>query len=208
MAKKPSLDVAYALQSPDDNRLLYVDWAKTYDCDFAENMGYALPIRVADAFAAKLNGSQNGRILDVGAGTGLVGQRLNSHDYSNIDGLDISPEMLEVARAKGCYENMIEGDLLSRLLIPDNTYNYIISAGTFTHGHVGASALDELLRISKPGALFCIAINSTYFSSTGFEKKFHQLSKKITQLEFITVQIYFEGDHTDGEGVVAIFRSV
>ena len=208
MAKKPSLDAAYALQSPDDNRLLYADWAKTYDRDFAENMGYALPIRVADAFAAKLNGSQNGRILDVGAGTGLVGQRLNSHDYSNIDGLDISPEMLEVARAKGCYENMIEGDLLSRLLIPDNTYNYIISAGTFTHGHVGASALDELLRISKPGALFCIAINSTYFSSTGFEKKFHQLSKKITQLEFITVQIYFEGDHTDGEGVVAIFRSV
>ena len=208
MAKKPSLDVAYALQSPDDNRLLYADWAKTYDCDFAENMGYALPIRVADAFAAKLNGSQNGRILDVGAGTGLVGQRLNSHDYSNIDGLDISPEMLEVARAKGCYENMIEGDLLSRLLILDNTYNYIISAGTFTHGHVGASALDELLRISKPGALFCIAINSTYFSSTGFEKKFHQLSKKITQLEFITVQIYSEGDHTDGEGVVAIFRSV
>ncbi len=208
MAKKPSLDAAYALQSPDDNRLLYADWAKTYDCDFAENMGYALPIRVADAFAAKLNGSQNGRILDVGAGTGLVGQRLNSHDYSNIDGLDISPEMLEVARAKGCYENMIEGDLLSRLLIPDNTYNYIISAGTFTHGHVGASALDELLRISKPGALFCIAINSTYFSSTGFEKKFHQLSKKITQLEFITVQIYFEGDHADGEGVVAIFRSV
>ena len=208
MAKKPSLDVAYALQSPDDNRLLYADWAKTYDCDFAENTGYALPIRVADAFAAKLNGSQNGRILDVGAGTGLVGQRLNSHDYSNIDGLDISPEMLEVARAKGCYENMIEGDLLSKLLIPDNTYNYIISAGTFTHGHVGASALDELLRISKPGALFCIAINSTYFSSTGFEKKFHQLSKKITQLEFITVQIYFEGDHTDGEGIVAIFRSV
>ena len=208
MAKKPSLDAAYALQSPDDNRLLYADWAKTYDRDFAENMGYALPIRVADAFAAKLNGSQNGRILDVGAGTGLVGQRLNSHDYSNIDGLDISPEMLEVARAKGCYENMIEGDLLSRLLIPDNTYNYIISAGTFTHGHVGASALDELLRISKPGALFCIAINSTYFSSTGFEKKFHQLSKKITQLEFITVQIYFEGDHADGEGVVAIFRSV
>jgi ubiquinone/menaquinone biosynthesis C-methylase UbiE len=208
MAKKPSLDAAYALQSPDDNRLLYADWAKTYDCDFAKNMGYALPIRVADAFAAKLNGSQNGRILDVGAGTGLVGQRLNSHGYSNIDGLDISPEMLEVARAKGCYENMIEGDLLSRLLIPDNTYNYIISAGTFTHGHVGASALDELLRISKPGALFCIAINSTYFSSTGFEKKFHQLSKKITQLEFITVQIYFEGDHTDGEGVVAIFRSV
>ena len=100
MAEKPNLDAAYALQTPTENRLLYAEWAETYDNDFAENLGYALPIRVADAFVEKLNGKQNGRILDIGAGTGLVGQRLKYFNFSNIDGLDISSEMLEVAKLR------------------------------------------------------------------------------------------------------------
>ena len=68
MVEKPNLDAAYALQSPSENRLLYAEWAETYDHDFAKNMGYALPIRVADAFAENLKAFQKGRILDVGAG--------------------------------------------------------------------------------------------------------------------------------------------
>ena len=207
MVEKPNLDAAYALQSPSENRLLYAEWAETYDHDFAKNMGYALPIRVADAFAENLKAFQKGRILDVGAGTGLVGQRLNFHGYSNIDGLDISLEMLEVAKSKGCYEHMTVGDLYSRLQIQDNIYSYIISAGTFTHGHVGPSALDELLRIAKPGALFCISINSAHFVSAGFEKKFQELDEKITQLDLVPVQIYFGGEHTDGQGIIAIFTT-
>ena len=41
MVKKPNLDAAYALQSPSENRLLYAEWAESYDHDFAKNMGYA-----------------------------------------------------------------------------------------------------------------------------------------------------------------------
>ena len=206
MAEKPNLDAAYALQTPTENRLLYAEWAETYDNDFAENLGYALPIRVADAFVEKLNGKQNGRILDIGAGTGLVGQRLKYFNFSNIDGLDISSEMLEVAKTKGCYENMIEGDLSLKLPIQDSSYNYIISAGTFTHGHVGTSALDELLRISKAGSLFCISINSAYFDTAGFERKFQELGENIFQLEFRPVQIYFGGEHRDEQATIAIFK--
>ena len=114
MTDKPALDAAYALQSPEDNRRLYAEWAESYDRDFADNMGYVLPIFVADTFVKSSGRAHFDRILDVGAGTGLVGNRLAYHSIHSIDGLDISAEMLAVAFAKGCYKKMIEGNLLER----------------------------------------------------------------------------------------------
>lgn len=42
-------------------------------------------------------------ILDVGAGTGLVGLALRELGYSRVDGFDLSPERLDQARVKGAY---------------------------------------------------------------------------------------------------------
>ena len=101
---------------------------------------------------------------------------------------------------------MIEGDLSLKLPIQDSSYNNINSAGTFTHGHVGTSALDELLRISKAGSIFCISINSAYFKTAGFERKFQELGENIFQLEFRPVQIYFGGEQHDEQATIAIFK--
>ena len=55
-----------------------------------------------------------------------------------------------------------------------------MSAGTFTHGHVGADAFDELLRITKPGGLFVLSINSKFFVKAGFKEKFLKIKNIIT----------------------------
>jgi predicted TPR repeat methyltransferase len=209
MTKKPELDTAYSLKSPEDSKRLYAKWAQTYDREFADHMGYALPSRVADTFVSVVGSEKNGRVLDVGAGTGLVGQRLAAHGLARVDALDISVEMLAVAASKGCYNTMIEGDLLRCLPIAEDTYDFIISAGTFTHGHVDAAALDELLRITKPGALFCLSINSAYFVLAGFEAAFARLAGRIHDLELRPVQFYLEGatgPHAKDHGVIALFR--
>jgi len=209
MTKKPELDTAYSLKSPEDNKRLYAKWAQTYDHEFADHMGYALPARVADTFVSVVGSGEIGRVLDVGAGTGLVGQRLAAHGLAKIDALDISVEMLAVAASKGCYNAMIEGDLMGCLPIAADTYDFIISAGTFTHGHVDAAALDELLRITKPGALFCLSINSAYFVLAGFEGAFEGLAGRIQNLELRPVQFYLEevsGPHAKDHGVIALFR--
>lgn len=36
----PDLDAAYALETPDDSRRLYADWAQTYDTSFAKDADY------------------------------------------------------------------------------------------------------------------------------------------------------------------------
>ena len=74
-------------------------------------------------------------------------------------GIDISSEMLHQAKLKKCYSSLIEADVTSKIPLKDNSIGAVVSAGTFTHGHVGPDAFDELLRIVRPGGLFVLSIN-------------------------------------------------
>ena len=204
--KKPDLETAYALQSPADNVALYADWAGSYDSEFAENMNYRLPMLVALVCAE--HPQLVGPVLDVGAGTGLLTLNIPMRSTLEIDGLDISPQMLAVAQRKGLYRNAIVADLTQPLEIADQTYRSVVSSGTFTHGHVGPDAMDELLRIAKRGALFVLAINATHFVARGFEAKFAALAQQIDNVQHQIVQIYGPGAdaaHRDDTAQIAIF---
>lgn len=93
------------------------------------------------------------RILDAGAGTGLVGQHLKDLGYTNVDGLDISQEMLNIAHDKGIYKNLICAPLSEKKIdqIQSGSYDALISSGTITVAHVKPPALDEIVRLVKPG---------------------------------------------------------
>lgn len=203
---KPGLDAAYALKTPDDNRRLYAGWAETYDRGFVAEMDYQLPMRAAEAFA-RAGGA--GPVLDIGAGTGLVGARLAELGLGPVDGTDISPEMLDIARAKGCYRALFVSDVTAPLDIATGTYRGIVSAGTFTLGHVGPDSLDELLRIAARGAQFAITVNGEHFEAAGFAAKFADLEGRISGLTLESVRYYgdgAEGDHAADEGRIALFR--
>jgi predicted TPR repeat methyltransferase len=200
------LDGAYALQTPEDSVNYYRDWAAKYDAEFARGMDYVYPATVAAVFR-EMAGPGDVPILDVGAGTGLVGLALAG--AGPVDGLDISAEMLEVARAKGCYRDVIVGDLTRVLALGDGKYGGLVSAGTFTHGHVGAEALDELVRIARPGALFTLGINAQVYAEMGFEAKFAALAAHIDGFRLVERHIYGAGTeaaHKDDMARIAVFR--
>ncbi len=187
--KAPTLATAYAVKTPQDSIELYGRWAKTYDKDFAEKNDYVNPRQIADAFAARAT-AENAPVLDVGAGTGLVGERLKHHAIQPVDAIDISPEMLDVAMGKGCYRAPIIADLTQPLDIPVGTYGGVVCAGTFTFGHVGAEAIDELIRIAKPGALFVLGINKKVYESAGFKAKFEEFAAGMRGFEILELQGY------------------
>jgi len=204
------LDRAYALETPEDSKALYRDWADTYDSSFAEHMDYIYPAAVAAVFAARA-GRDVGPVLDVGAGTGLVGEALARLGRWDVDGLDISEQMLAVAMGKGHYRAVIPADLTRSLDIASGTYGAVISAGTFTHGHVGPEALDELLRIAKPTALFVLGINEEVYQANGFEQKFAALAPVITGFEILKKRIYGEDapeEHRNDQTCIAVFRKI
>ena len=207
MSNKKGLQDAYSLVTPEDSINLYRTWASTYDIDFARQNDYRSPFEIAKYFD-KYSNNNDTPILDVGAGTGLVGECLKSSS-KEINALDISPEMLEIARLKNCYSKIIEADVTQRLSISDNHYGAIVSAGTFTHGHVGPCAFDELLRIAQPGGLFVFTIHNKLYEKAGFNKKFIGIQKNITKPIFHEVNVYGNNpdkDHGSDQVIITVFR--
>ena len=200
------LDAVYALKTPEDNRRHYDGWAETYDSEFVRDMDYVLPDRVAEVFAGL---APDGPVLDVGAGTGLVGVRLAALGVGPVDGTDISPGMLAAAAEKGVYERLFEGDLLDRLPVEDGYYGSAVSAGTFTNGHVGPEGIAEVLRVVRKGGLIALSINGEHWEKAGFKACFAGLGDQVTDFRLREVQYYGDratGAHAADTGWIAIFR--
>ena len=201
-----NLDAAYGIKTPAENQRLYADWAKSYDADFAQAMDYVLPDVMATAFIAA---GGMAPVLDLGAGTGLLGTALRRQGLLEIDGTDISQEMLTVAAAKQVYQRVFSSDLTARLPVADASYNGVVSAGTFTTGHVGPAALDEVLRIARPGAVIGITINAQHWQNAGFAEKLKTLTPQITNFSLQDVAIYGAdnaSEHKDDIGKIALFQ--
>lgn len=162
----PSLEAAYAVETPDENRRLYAEWASSYEETFVAAKAYRYHLHVADALVAHVRPA--GPTLDVGCGTGVVGVALRERGVSEIDGVDISPEMLEQAAMKGVYRQLIEADLTIGMGVADDTYAAVASAGTFTHGHLPPEPIRELIRVTMPGGRCAIGVNAAHFEDLGF----------------------------------------
>lgn len=202
------LDTAYEIHGPEDARRLYDDWAETYDQSFGTGWGYVAPRRIAEIYRAEM-GKDNLPILDIGAGTGLVAEHLEGLD---VDAFDISPEMLAEAEKKGIYRRIIQGDLTGPLAIGDGSYGGVISCGTFTHGHVGPECLPELLRITRPGALFVCGTIPGVYDEMRFGSVLAALvaDGTIDPVRFTRIGIYEDADHghAGDNGLVMRFRSL
>jgi predicted TPR repeat methyltransferase len=186
MTDNPNLENAYALRSPDEMKTLYENWADHYDISFGQDQGYQTPREVAVAFAAAGGG---GPVLDVGAGTGLVAAHLHAQGITDIDALDLSDEMLRVAGEKGLYRDLIAADV-TQPLPHAKRYAGIVSAGTFTLGHVGPEGVVALMDAAAQNALFVISVNALHYESAGFADMITRLGTQITALSFKDVRIY------------------
>jgi SAM-dependent methyltransferase len=199
------LDGAYALDGPASVRAYYAGWAARYDAGFAAATGYALPATVAADYAAAGGG---GPVLDVGAGTGLVAEALAGQGIGPVDGVDLSPEMLARAAVKGLYRHLVEADVTRPLTPPEGPYAGIVSAGTFTQGHVGPEAIPVLLAAAAPGALFAISVHERVWTARGFPAAFAALGPAITGFEARPVAIYTgaAGAHAGDRAHLVRFR--
>ncbi len=155
-----------------DNKELesrYDQWAKDYDSDLEEGFGWLGPQRAVEYFSLYV--PKEARILDAGAGTGLVGKFLAEQGYKDIVAIDLSPGMLEEARKKNVYRafhRMVMGEPLD---FPTNYFDAVISIGVLTVGHAPATSLDELLRIAKPGGHIVFSLRPDVYRNNGFKQK-------------------------------------
>ena len=162
-----SLDLS---ESENKKKLLdiYQKWAALYDKDNDDELGTVSQPNSVQTFQRYVK-DKSKYIIDVGCGTGLVGLQLKKLGYKNFDGVDLSQEMIDIAIDRG-YASLFLGNLNETLPIKSNQYEAAICVGVFTHGHVGPSRLEELIRIVKPGGIICFTVNEDVYESNGFDE--------------------------------------
>jgi predicted TPR repeat methyltransferase len=153
------LDAVYHATTTDELSKAYDEWAQSYDTDMAL-VGYRHP-SIGVALMSRYLPAGEGPVLDAGAGTGLVGEVLAVLGYHDLEALDASQGMLDVAGSKGVYRHLHHAFLGQSLPFEDAHFAAAISTGTFTAGHVGVEGLPELFRVVRPRGLVVLSVKVT-----------------------------------------------
>ncbi len=125
----------------------YDTLAQVYE-DKVLNWQYACH-QVAAELMAKFVAT-DGKILDLGCGTGLAGQALREQGYQTIIGVDISQKSLDIARDKNIYTDLYKADIQQELPFQDHEFDGIISTAVLTNMET-SNVLYKFCRVVKPG---------------------------------------------------------
>jgi len=165
----------------------YKVWAEAYDKDFAivhpnraEHMAVYLDELVTQ-FGMK---KENLKILDVAAGTGLVGEELKKKGFNikNITALDLCPDMLNVAKKKNVYGRLVQAPFGSTMPkgMTARSFDCVIMCGGFAAGHIPLSSLHTMARLCKEGGFI---INSMTKQYADFVEEYKNIDKYVEELE-------------------------
>ena len=119
--------------------------------------------------------SKDARILDAGAGTGLVGALMAERGYQDLVAMDLSSGMLDEARKKNVYKEFHQMVMGETLGFDTDAFDAVMSVGVLTVGHAPASSLDELVRVTKPGGHIIYTLRPDLFEEGGFKEKHAEL---------------------------------
>ena len=176
---KDWLKTVYSETSSSKLNKHYKNWANLYDTDMS-SWGYAYPLQLKKILTNKLRLKKTIKILDAGCGTGYVAEVLSKLNYKNITGIDFSEEMLTIARSKKIYKKLMCQSLNEKIELRSKQFELIICTGVLTSGHVGPSAINELVRLLKPQGFFICSIAESIYRKNGFEKEIKNLKNLVS----------------------------
>ncbi len=164
------------IYEPRDSRELrqsYDIWSDDYDGDVARR-DYRLPGVITDLVARHVP-TGAGAILDAGAGTGILGERLSVGGYRDLVALDMSPGMLERASRRGVYSSMVTGELGQPIDLPDGHFAAVASAGAFGITHAPAHGFREMVRLTRDGGHLVLSVRLEGIDEGGYEEEAQDL---------------------------------
>ncbi len=129
------------------------DFARSFDRKLAE-LEYRAPEYVADSIGRFLS-ERNAQVdlLDAGCGTGLLGPLVRPL-ARRLVGVDLSDGMLERAKARKVYDELIEGELTAFLEANADAYDVVASADTLCYfGALNTAAVAAHAALRPGGGL-------------------------------------------------------
>ena len=145
-------------------RALFDDYAPKFNRHLTGNLAYRGPELIADALrracSKRVRDDRFGPALDLGCGTGLMGQELKGVCASLV-GVDLSPGMLENAAKTGLYDEIHEGELVSFLKTRAGAEaDLVVAADVFVYMAALEDVFRETKRVLKPEGLFAFTVQA------------------------------------------------
>ena len=161
-----------------DVELKFDAWASNYDADATKLYNWRGPLETVGPVKRYL--PVGALILDAGAGTGLVGEALANHGYTNMIAVDLSQKMLDIANTKSVYRGVFKADLLKSLPFQDGILDAVLCIGTFSY--LTSQVISEFTRIIKPGGYIIYIINDTFYYKRGFETAVKEAALEVVEI--------------------------
>ena len=149
-----------------DVREGYGEWARTYEQTVQDEMD----LRLLDRLQT-IDWAASRQVLDLACGTGRIGAWLRRRCGAAIDGIDITPEMLDIARGKGAYRTLGVANALNTGL-PAQTYDLCVQSLADEHLPDLRPLYQEAARLTKPGGSFVLVGFHPYFLMAGMPTHF------------------------------------
>lgn len=170
-----------------DVRTGYGAWVATYEATVVDAMDIALLEQLAEPRWRTVR-----RAADLGCGTGRTAVWLRRQGVASIDGVDLTPQMLEVARQRAVHDRLLEADVAATGL-ETGAYDLVIASLVDEHLPDLTPLYREAGRLAGPGALLVLVTYHPHFIMTaGMPTHFDSESGEPVA---ITTHVHLLSDH-------------
>ncbi len=135
----------------------YAAWAPTYEDTVEDLMDLALLDRIESVPWRSVT-----RAADLGCGSGRTAQWLRTRGEFPIDGVDLTPEMLDLARRRGAHDRLVEADVRATGL-EEGAYDLATCVLVDEHLSQVEPLYAEARRLLGPGGSFVVVGIHPYF---------------------------------------------
>lgn len=164
-------------------RHLFDDYAESFDQSLVDRLDYKGPALVADALDRLMGDVPPLDILDVGCGTGLVGEMLKAR-AARLDGVDLSPAMVAKAAQRAIYDDLAVGELTQALADRPHRYDLVVAADVLVY----VGDLEPVFRAARdalrPGGRFAFTVERGDMAETyvlGAKNRYAHAPRYVTE---------------------------
>jgi predicted TPR repeat methyltransferase len=146
MRRRPRSDAGYV-------RHLFDQFSADYDRRMRSQLAYRAPEILRELADLVMPDAKDLVVLDLGCGTGLAGE-VFAGMAAKIDGIDLSPAMIELARARELYRCLEIADIESSLVSGGPHYDLVLAADALVYLGDLTTVFQGVVQQLKPGGLF------------------------------------------------------
>lgn len=149
----PSTPYGYLLR-------LFDSYAPSFDQHLVSALDYAVPEKLHEAVLSVRPGAAALDVIDLGCGTGLVGQQFRAV-ARRLTGIDASARMLQWAGGRKVYDQLVLGDYTHYLNARHEPCDLVLAADVFIYAGDLVAVFEAVARLLRLGGLFAFSLEGT-----------------------------------------------